>query len=192
MYSKEVKENLLVKETQCNINNRYMTEVQKDINEKMRAVLVDWLCEVCDQFGYLIETFFLTVNLVDRYLNSCNVERRNLQLVGVAACCIAVKYEEMHPPSLEDFLYISANTYTKAQLLNMERRILETLAFRCSLPTTISFLNELLIGEPADRISMCHFLAQTASLSVDPQSLHSVHPLPLPLAPLLPYRHSPP
>lgn len=41
---------------------------QPDINEKMRAILVDWLIEVHFKFKLLPETLFITVNLIDRYL----------------------------------------------------------------------------------------------------------------------------
>ena len=35
-------------------------------NDKMRAVLIDWLIEVQIQFKLLQETLFLTVNTIDR------------------------------------------------------------------------------------------------------------------------------
>ncbi len=41
---------------------------QKDINEKMRAILIDWLIDVHLKFRLVNETMFLTVNLIDRYL----------------------------------------------------------------------------------------------------------------------------
>lgn len=41
---------------------------QIDINEKMRAILVDWLVEVHLKFKLMPETLFLTVHLIDRYL----------------------------------------------------------------------------------------------------------------------------
>ena len=41
---------------------------QKDINEKMRAILIDWLIDVHLKFRLVHETMFLTVNLIDRYL----------------------------------------------------------------------------------------------------------------------------
>ena len=41
---------------------------QIDINEKMRGILVDWIIEVHLRFKLLPETLFLTVNLIDRYL----------------------------------------------------------------------------------------------------------------------------
>jgi hypothetical protein len=45
----------------------YLTK-QNDINEKMRAILIDWLIEVHLKFKLLPETLFLTVNMIDRYL----------------------------------------------------------------------------------------------------------------------------
>jgi hypothetical protein len=43
-------------------------ELQQDVTERMRAILVDWLIEVHYKFKLLPETLFLTVNLVDRFL----------------------------------------------------------------------------------------------------------------------------
>ena len=41
---------------------------QVDINEKMRGILVDWIIEVHLRFRLMPETLFLTINLIDRYL----------------------------------------------------------------------------------------------------------------------------
>lgn len=41
---------------------------QDDINEKMRAILIDWLVEVHLKFKLVPESLYLTVNLIDRYL----------------------------------------------------------------------------------------------------------------------------
>ncbi len=55
----------------------YMTS-QNDINEKMRAILVDWLIEVHYKFKLLPETLFLTINLIDRYLDKEVIHRTKL------------------------------------------------------------------------------------------------------------------
>ncbi|KAL7165279.1 hypothetical protein ACSBR2_041048 [Camellia fascicularis] len=52
---------------------------QPEINEKMRAILVDWLIEVHNKFELIPETLYLTINIVDRYLASKPVMRRELQ-----------------------------------------------------------------------------------------------------------------
>ncbi|KAL7182945.1 hypothetical protein ACSBR1_041600 [Camellia fascicularis] len=53
---------------------------QPEINEKMRAILVDWLIEVHNKFELIPETLYLTINIVDRYLASKPVMRRELHL----------------------------------------------------------------------------------------------------------------
>lgn len=46
----------------------YMEKTQPDINEKMRAILVDWLVEVHLKFKLVPESLYLTINLIDRFL----------------------------------------------------------------------------------------------------------------------------
>jgi G2/mitotic-specific cyclin-B, other len=53
-------------------------EQQKDVNEKMRAILIDWLVEVHLKFKLVPETLYLTVNLIDRYLERVEVMRDKL------------------------------------------------------------------------------------------------------------------
>ena len=51
---------------------------QADINEKMRAILIEWLVEVHLKFKLVPETLYLTVNLIDRYLEKVEVMRDKL------------------------------------------------------------------------------------------------------------------
>jgi cyclin B len=53
-------------------------ESQLDINEKMRAILIDWLIEVHLKFKLVPESLYLTVNLIDRYLEKDQVNRQKL------------------------------------------------------------------------------------------------------------------
>lgn len=46
---------------------------QNDINENVRAILIDWLISVHAKFKLLPETLYLTVNLIDRYLSNFKV-----------------------------------------------------------------------------------------------------------------------
>ena len=86
----------------------------------MRAILVDWIIEVHLKFKLLPETLFITVSLIDRYLEQTQIKRTNLQLVGVTAMLIASKYEEIYAPEVRDFVYITDNAYTKDEILLME------------------------------------------------------------------------
>ena len=53
-------------------------EEQKDINERMRSILVDWLVEVHLKFKLVPESLYLTVNLIDRFLEKSHVHRSKL------------------------------------------------------------------------------------------------------------------
>lgn len=117
---------------------------QEDVNEKMRAILIDWLVEVHLKFKLMPETLFLTSNLIDRFLEAKQVTRKNLQLVGVTAMLIASKYEEIWAPEVRDFVYISDKAYTREQILGMEKLMLNTLQFNLTLPTQYNFLSRFL------------------------------------------------
>lgn len=112
------------------------------ISSKMRSVLVDWLVDVQQQFKLLQETLFLSVDIIDRFLQveGKSLHRTTLQLVGITAMFIASKYEEIYAPEIEDFVYITDNAYTASELRAMEGRILCCLDFALGRPIAINFL----------------------------------------------------
>merc|ERR1711935_433739 len=111
----------------------YMSK-QTDINAKMRSILIDWLVEVHVKFKLMIETLYLTINLIDRFLEKETITRNKLQLVGVTAMFLASKYEEIYAPECRDFVYISDKAYTREQILAMEGTMLATLNFQLTTP----------------------------------------------------------
>ncbi|KAH7366297.1 hypothetical protein KP509_18G071600 [Ceratopteris richardii] len=127
----------------------YMSR-QTTINHNMRAILVDWLIEVHLKFKLMPETLFLTTNVMDRYLAVRSVERKNLQLVGMTALLIASKYEEIWAPEIQDLIYISDKTYTREQILQMEKTMLNVLAFELCVPTPYVFIVRFLKAAGSD------------------------------------------
>merc|ERR1712142_517683 len=111
-------------------------------SDKMRAVLVDWLVEVQIQFKLLQETLFLTVDTIDRFLavEGKNIHRSKLQLVGVAAMFLVSKIEEVYAPAISDFVYITDNAYTEAEIRQMELKIIRALDFDLCQPIALNFL----------------------------------------------------
>ncbi|WWD18971.1 hypothetical protein CI109_103428 [Kwoniella shandongensis] len=112
-------------------NPRYM-DFQTEIEWTMRTTLIDWLLQVHLRYHMLPETLWIAVNLVDRFLSVRVVSLVKLQLVGVTAMFIAAKYEEILAPSVEEFVYMTENGYTKDEILKGERIILQTLDFTVS------------------------------------------------------------
>ncbi|CAH0405447.1 unnamed protein product [Chilo suppressalis] len=151
---------------------RYLTELeikyaiepdhlrkQTVITGKMRATLIDWLVEVQRQFSLVLETFHLTVGIIDRYLQAVpNIQRNQLQLVGVTAMFIASKYEEIYAPDVGDFVYVTDNAYSKADVFRCERDIMSKLGFCLARPIPLSFLRRFV--KAAHGTSKNHHLAK--------------------------------
>ncbi|KAG6712126.1 hypothetical protein I3842_05G089400 [Carya illinoinensis] len=125
------------------VSPNYMTH-QFDINEKMRAILIDWLIEVHYKFELMDETLFLTVNLIDRFLERQTVIRKKLQLVGLTAILLGCKYEEVSVPLVEDLLLLSDKAYTRKEVIDMERLMVNKLQFNLSVPTPYVFMRRFL------------------------------------------------
>ena len=136
----------LLKEEEKGINPMpdytYMSR-QKEINDKMRSILVDWIIDVHFKFGFTDETLFMTVSIIDRYLSICQITRTNFQLLGITALMIACKHEEIDLPKIDDFIYITDNAYVKDEVVKMEEDVLSKLNFAFLYPSPIKFFEYL-------------------------------------------------
>ncbi|KAI4965173.1 hypothetical protein ZWY2020_055284 [Hordeum vulgare] len=127
-------------ETRKRPSTDFLETIQKDVNPSMRAILIDWLVEVAEEYRLVPDTLYLTVNYIDRYLSGNEINRQRLQLLGVACMLIAAKYEEICAPQVEEFCYITDNTYFKDEVLDMEASVLNYLKFEMTAPTAKCFL----------------------------------------------------
>ena len=84
--------------------------------------------------------------------------KREVQLVGVAAMLIATKYEEIYPPLLKDFAFISDNHCSPEQILEMEKKILFELDFDLQLTSSYRFLERFSKLAKTDTVTF--FLSQ--------------------------------
>ena len=136
----------LLKEEKEGINPKpkynYMKE-QKEINEQMRGILIDWIIDVHYKFGFTDETLFMTVLIIDRFLSVNQITRLKLQLLGITSLMIACKHEEIDLPKIDDFIYITDNAYIKDEVIKMENDILKVLNFELLYPSPIKFYEYL-------------------------------------------------
>jgi len=138
-YADDIYQHLLDSEAKYRPKPNYMELIQTDVNHTMRSILVDWLIEVSEEYKLTPQTLFLGVHYIDRLLDIVAVNRTKLQLVGITCMLIAAKYEEIYPPSIDEFVYISDSTYTKEEVLRMETVLLNYLAFNLCVPTPWDF-----------------------------------------------------
>lgn len=137
-YLVEIYNSLLKEELENRVKVNYIRD-QLDINEQMRAILIDWLIDVHLKFSLKDETLFLTTSLIDRYLSRAVITRSRLQLLGVACLMIACKQEEIYTPHIKDFVYITDSAYAKEEILGMELEILKLLEFNVVIASPLSF-----------------------------------------------------
>ncbi|KAJ8339390.1 hypothetical protein SKAU_G00361760 [Synaphobranchus kaupii] len=141
----------------------------QEVTGNMRAILVDWLVQVQAKFRLLQETMYMTVGIIDRFLQDHPVPKKQLQLVGVTAMFIASKYEEMYPPEIGDFSYVSDRAYTTAQIREMEMKILRVLDFSFGRPLPLQFLRRASkIGEvTAEHHTLAKYFTELTMVDYD-------------------------
>nr|Q9DG97.1 RecName: Full=G2/mitotic-specific cyclin-B1 [Oryzias luzonensis]BAB17224.1 cyclin-dependent kinase regulatory subunit cyclin B1 [Oryzias luzonensis] len=137
-YVKDIYKYLRQLEVEQSVKPNYLEG--QEVTGNMRALLIDWLVQVSLKFRLLQETMYMTVGIIDRFLQDHPVPKKQLQLVGVTAMFLASKYEEMYPPEISDFAYVTDKAYTTAQIRDMEMTILRVLKFQLGRPLPLQFL----------------------------------------------------
>ncbi len=140
-YKLDIFHNLKRTEKMYMVPNDFL-EKHYDISFNMRAILIDWLLEVCEEYHLDEKTFFIAVSLLNRFffLTEIKISRGDLQPYGCAALLIAAKFNEIFPPGVDDFVYISDNTFSRTKLIEFETIILKTLKYEVVHPTSYEFL----------------------------------------------------
>lgn len=71
------------------------------------------------------------------------------------------KFEEIYPPEVAEFVYITDDTYTKKQVLRMEHLVLKVLSFDLAAPTINQFLTQYFlhqsVGKQVENLAMVSF-----------------------------------
>lgn len=144
LYAADIYDTMRVAELARRPHPNFMETVQRDITQSMRGILVDWLVEVSEEYKLVTDTLYLTVYLIDWFLSKNYIERQRLQLLGITCMLIASKYEEINAPRIEDFCFITDNTYTKAEVLKMESQVLKSSEYQLFAPTIQTFVRRFL------------------------------------------------
>ncbi|XP_061877709.1 G1/S-specific cyclin-E1 [Entelurus aequoreus] len=119
-----------------------MMEKHPHLQPKMRAILLDWLMEVSEVYKLHRETYHMAQDYFDRFMaTQRNVFKSTLQLIGISCLFIAAKVEEMYPPKVHQFAYVTDEACTEDEILSMEVIIMKELKWSLSPQTPVSWLN---------------------------------------------------
>lgn len=167
-YLRDIYTHLREEEVERNRPQPTYIEAQTEINSRMRGILVDWLIEVHLKYRLKSETLFLTVKIIDAFVSRKDIPRRKLQLVGVAATLIAAKYEEIHPPTLSDLVYVCDRAYTREAIVQMELAMLNVVNFDLRGPTTAVFLGSFAEQNGCNQVQkhLVQYLAELALIDL--------------------------
>ncbi|XP_068131634.1 G2/mitotic-specific cyclin-B2-like [Hyperolius riggenbachi] len=159
-------------EVKQSVTQRYLEG--KEVNERMRAILVDWLVQVHSRFQLLQETLYMAIAVMDRFLQVQTISRGKLQLVGVTSLLLASKYEEMYAPEVADFVYITDNAYTSSQIREMEMLILRELNFDLGRPLPLHFLRRASksCSADAEQHTLAKYLMELTLIDYDMVHFH--------------------
>ncbi|KAM3613816.1 uncharacterized protein V6R79_005465 [Siganus canaliculatus] len=111
------------------------------LQPKMRAILLDWLLEVSEVYSLHRQTAYLAQDYFDRFmLTEENVGKECLQLLGITALFIASKIEEIYPPKIFEFAYVTDGACDMWDIQTAELHMLKALDWNLCPETPISWL----------------------------------------------------
>ncbi|XP_058747588.1 cyclin-D1-1-like [Vicia villosa] len=124
----------------------YLSRFQsRSLDANAREESVAWILKVHAYYGFQPLTGYLSVNYMDRFLDSRTLPESNgwpLQLLSVACLSLAAKMEEPLVPSLLDLQVEGAKyIFQPRTILRMELLVLTVLDWRLRSVTPLSFLS---------------------------------------------------
>ncbi|XP_022745875.1 cyclin-D3-1-like [Durio zibethinus] len=113
-----------------------------------RREAVEWMLKVNARYGFTTLTAILSINYLDRFLDSFNFQRDKpwmIHLVAVTCISLAAKVEETQVPLLLDLQVEETKYVFEAKTIQrMELLVLSTLKWKMHPTTPLSFLDHII------------------------------------------------
>ncbi|KAL7510691.1 hypothetical protein ACHAXN_007557, partial [Cyclotella atomus] len=126
---------------------RHLSQQKKYWRDK----IVAWMYHVVDQHDLDRELVEISLNYMDRYLAEQSIhDSSGFQLAGMTSLYLAIKIfrHEGRGASMRSFVKLAEGAYNELDFVDMEQSILDTLEWRVHPPTTLAFLDLLLLLLP--------------------------------------------
>lgn len=142
-YSIEIFDYLRELEQKYSVDPTFIEQIQADLTWDDRKDLIAYVVKLQHKFRSTLETLYLTVNIIDRFLSKVEVSVSKLELIAITCFFIAAKYEEVYPPTMRHLIKISSNQFTSDVIREAERFIITTLNFELNFCGPMSFLRRV-------------------------------------------------
>lgn len=135
-----------------------------------RRIVVEWMIQLKDKYKLDMTTLVSAIYLLDSFMDTSIklkkplIPRASIQLYSLAAMSISCAVREIYAPFIDEWIYISDNTYTKKQLTEATLEMFTTLNFLAAPITVADYIKLQLLDENTEKKS---FLNLQALLSGD-------------------------
>ena len=140
-------EDLFKSAKEYEINDKYEIKILPYLNPEIRTRMINWMMEVFYIFNSEQTTFFLAVNIFNKYLNSTKkiVKDTDIHLIGIVCIYISSKMEDIFPIKMCHIIKnIGHNKFTKKQIIKSELQILKDINYNIINISTYDFLEIML------------------------------------------------
>ena len=85
----------------------------------------------------------MAVSIIDKFTTLKKVQRKNYQLLGITALYMSSKFNEIYPPKLKSFVYVSDNAFKLKDVIKAEQEIMKCFNYKIILSTHLDFIDLL-------------------------------------------------
>lgn len=117
-----------------------LNEKQTPTFEEDRAIIVNWLIEMCPSLEISSKALYLAIKTFDRLSAVTQIKQEEFPLWGAACLSIAAKMENSFYPQLSSYVRLSESQFTENQLIETELKLLSLLNYQVNSATIVLYL----------------------------------------------------
>ncbi|XP_048448194.1 cyclin-I [Rhincodon typus] len=122
---------------------KYLSNPDTDVSPAQRDEVIQWLADLNRKFHFYPETLSLAITILDRFLALVKARPKYLWCIAISCFFLAAKTNEEDEiiPSLKDMVKTSNCGCSSADILRMERIVLDKLNWDLHTATPLDFLH---------------------------------------------------
>jgi len=150
----------------------YFRSVQIEVKPHMRKIVSDWMLEVSQELHCPPEVFCLAMNLMDRFLAKCRIEKSQLQLLGAVCLFLSSKFKETAPIPSEKLVMYTDFSVSLEDIREWELLVLYKLKWDLCASTGLDYLDHVLPRLPIHPSADLKSLRRQTETSIALASTH--------------------
>lgn len=138
------------------VPNDNLFEIQKDITEEHRFIVIDWLIQVSiNLYKCSNDTLYFAINFIDRYLSLKEISKKKFQLLASTCFLIANKYEDVINITIDEIVDLCGRAYERDDFIKMEINVMNTLKYNLMVITPLSYYDRYITFFKSEESKNC-------------------------------------